>query len=239
MALAHSPLALGDALVREGIITTIQLKNALEKQRETGRSLGRVLVDLGFITEAMRMAVLQKTFNFEMIGLKKVKIDPAVLNMIPRVFAEKHGILPIRLEGGGTLVVAMEDPSDLVVIDAVKSQVGMNLKTYLATSDELAQTIRERYGGEAAEGSIPATAPVRRGLLYRVLAYCALPVLMFLPLAVLILLIVFHQGVQSSFYDWSKFDFGLYTLLGWGLWAVVLYELNALIFKDRREREEA
>ena len=42
---------IGQMLLEEGLITEQQLKIALGKQRETGHFLGRILVDLGYISE--------------------------------------------------------------------------------------------------------------------------------------------------------------------------------------------
>ncbi len=45
----------------------------------------------------------------------------------------------------------------------------------------------------------------------------------------------FQEALQSS----SMFDIGLYTLLGWGLWAVILFYINSLVFKPAQKKQEA
>jgi len=90
MAGAQTSLSLGDVLVRDGILTQAQLRTALQAQKSSSHSLGRVLVDTGLITEAMRMSILQKTFGFDLISLKSIKIDPLVISLIPSTFAIKH-----------------------------------------------------------------------------------------------------------------------------------------------------
>ena len=42
---------LGDLLIENGKITYNQLKEALEKQKTTGKRLGEILIDSGVITE--------------------------------------------------------------------------------------------------------------------------------------------------------------------------------------------
>ena len=44
-------LRFGDLLLERGIITREQFERSLTVQRETGKRLGRVLVELGYITE--------------------------------------------------------------------------------------------------------------------------------------------------------------------------------------------
>ena len=48
---ALKKIRLGDLLVQNGIITQVQLDQALANQKATGRKLGRTLVELGFIPE--------------------------------------------------------------------------------------------------------------------------------------------------------------------------------------------
>ena len=53
-------IRIGDLLVQNGIISEIQLQQALDKQRQSGLRLGRVLVDLGFVEEFHRLSVSQR-----------------------------------------------------------------------------------------------------------------------------------------------------------------------------------
>ncbi|MFH1823911.1 MAG: hypothetical protein ABH873_01630 [Candidatus Firestonebacteria bacterium] len=49
---------IGEILIREGLITSEQLKNAIEEQRRTGQRLGRVLIDKGYVKEDALLKVL-------------------------------------------------------------------------------------------------------------------------------------------------------------------------------------
>ena len=49
--LGRKKIRIGDALVRDGIITEEQLKKALEMQKGSGRKLGETLIDAGMVTE--------------------------------------------------------------------------------------------------------------------------------------------------------------------------------------------
>ena len=241
MAVSSSSLTFGDVLVRDGMITQAQLRRAVETQKNSDLSLGRLLVEMSFITEAMRIEVLQKSFGYDLINLDDVKADPVVGKLIPAGFAEKHLILPIRLAKGNTLVVAMEDPSDLVVIDAVKNQVGMTVKAYIAPSEDLAKRIRAlSEGSEEQPAEEKIALPRERGRLYRFARYTSFPVLLFAPFVGFILLLVLNGSFQSWLSSRSgEFDIFLYTVLLWGLWGVVLYEVNGLVFKtDEKKKAE-
>lgn len=236
MAIAGSTASLGELLIKEGAITAKQLSQALQAQKATSQSLGRVLVELGAITEATRTAVLHKSLGFELIQLKNLKIEPAVLSLIPPAFATKHKVLPIRQEGGNSLAIAMEDPSDLMVIDAIKNQTRLNIKAYLTTSEDLNEALKKFYSAAAAQVQ-EAGLSRPHGRLYAIVRYFAFPFLCFAPLMVFMVLLLFNSGFQKLLtYKTTKFDIGLYTMLGWGLWSIVIWELNGIIFKpDEKE----
>lgn len=240
MALAKTSLTLGDVLVREGIISPAQLQGAVRQQQKSAQSLGRILVDTGLITEAVRMAVLQKTFDFELIDLKKLKIDPLILNLIPAAFSDKHSVLPIRQEGSNVLVIAMEDPSDLLVVDAIKNQVGLNVKACLAPTADIREAIRTHYAGGMAEshGVEVAAKPKRR--VRKILGAVAFPIILFLPLLLFFLLAYLSDGFLNTVLGLTTdmWELSLYVVLSWGLWAILTYEANSLIFADNDEESE-
>ena len=44
-------IRLGDLLIQQGLLTDEQLKLALDEQKRSGRKLGRIFVDSGYVTE--------------------------------------------------------------------------------------------------------------------------------------------------------------------------------------------
>ena len=54
---------LGDIIVERGLITAVQLDQALEVQRESGGKLGEVLVELGFITRVGLAGVITEQWD--------------------------------------------------------------------------------------------------------------------------------------------------------------------------------
>ncbi|MCL5270780.1 MAG: hypothetical protein M1457_09595 [bacterium] len=248
MAITRSQPSLADYLVREGIISQAQLNEALENQRSTARSVGRILVDKGFITEGMRMTVLQKRFGYPLVRLKDTPIASEVLALIPYSFAEKHRVVPVRVEGK-TLVVAMEDPSDMLVVDAIENQVGLALETQVASQEDIRQVLDHYQTGVPAVTARHHLAPVwdHHPQLLKVLQPTAFPVLALAPLVVASILFFANTfGWQEKLAKWirdgviSGWDIGLYTALVWGLWAMVLFEINGLVFgeKEAKEKEE-
>jgi len=240
----RSQPTLGDYLVREGIISQSQLNRALEEQNATSRSIGRNLVDLGFITENTRMTILQKRFGFELLRLKDVKSDPMLFAMIPYSFAEKHRVVPIRQDEEHTLIVAMEDPSDILIVDAIKNQIGMRIKPVVASHEDI-QNVLDQYQTHSDAKALPAGAALEARLAYKILKNTAFPVLALAPLVFFFVALSFdiadtakmlRHALQEEII--TRWDLSLYIGLIWGLWTIILFEINGLIFgRDNHEEE--
>ena len=94
MATPKAPL-FGEQLIRQGLITKDQLRIALTEQRKSGKQLGRILVELGFLSEAVMRDALGQAFGRESIDLTSLVPDPDTLKKIPRDLARRFNVVPI------------------------------------------------------------------------------------------------------------------------------------------------
>jgi hypothetical protein len=62
-------IRLGDLLIQQGLLTEEQLKIALDEQKRTGRKLGRVFVESGYVTEAGISQALARQLRIPFIDL--------------------------------------------------------------------------------------------------------------------------------------------------------------------------
>lgn len=226
---------IGEMLLKEGLINESQLTNALKKQKLEEKSLPRILVELGYITEGVKMSFLKKLLGYEIVPLKEVEIDQIVLSCVPRAIAFKHCLIPIDLEKDA-LVVAMEDPSDIVLIDTLKTQVGRRIRPVIASLNEIEEALHQ-YPPSPEKPPEAMTKPLP--VWYRFLKYCSFPILCFFPLGCFIYFLINSQSFQNFLTKHTKFDIFLYTLLGWGMWALILYEINGLVFYSKEREIEA
>lgn len=88
-------LRMGETLVTQGLITLDQLRIGLKEQKATGLPIGRQLVALGFITEAVLRDQLANALGSQGIDLTQVVADPEALQLVPEEFARRHHLLPI------------------------------------------------------------------------------------------------------------------------------------------------
>lgn len=138
---------IGERLVAEKMISEDQLNVALQEKKVSGKLLGEVLVDLGFITEDALTAFLAKSAGFEVFDHKHTLIDGDALALMDKEMALKHQVLPVSINRE-ELVVAMADPYDIMAMDAVRRLVpkGLLIKTQVATPSILSEAIDAAYG---------------------------------------------------------------------------------------------
>jgi type IV pilus assembly protein PilB len=137
---------IAELLVRGGIVTREQLREALDKEKKNGSNLVQELVQLGFTTETNLTDFLAKQFGIEKVELDLGQIEDSVFNLLPAQIIQKHKILPVRLVGS-TLTVAMTDPTDLIAINEVKFITGYGVRVVLASSSAVKKILDQRFGG--------------------------------------------------------------------------------------------
>jgi type IV pilus assembly protein PilB len=135
---------LGDVLVEEGLITADQLVAATEEQQRVGRSLGRVLIDLGLVREPDLVSVLARQIGLEFVDLADYQIDPQAAGLVSDQVARRYRALPIGFDDG-RLVVAMSDPANVFALDDIRTITGMDVKPVVATAADIENAVR-KYG---------------------------------------------------------------------------------------------
>ncbi|MCS7233859.1 MAG: GspE/PulE family protein [Synergistetes bacterium] len=136
---------LGELLLEAGAITRSQLDKALEEQKKTGERLGVVLAKQGILTEKEIASVIAKQLNIPFVSIRKEKIDPKVLSLVPESFARRHVLIPIEIKNN-KLFVAMSDPLNVVAKDELSLLTGYDIEVAVASGSEIKQLIEELYG---------------------------------------------------------------------------------------------
>ncbi|MDR2637156.1 MAG: Flp pilus assembly complex ATPase component TadA [Zoogloeaceae bacterium] len=147
------PRRLGEALQAAGLISADQLHIALIEQEKRREALGRVLVELGFLSEATLRDALAENLGHAAIDLAQAAVDPAALALIPREMARRHCVLPLDYDAEGQrCVLAVADSHDLPGQDRLRAhlarQTGKNiaLASFLSGEAEIQEAIDRYYG---------------------------------------------------------------------------------------------
>ena len=157
MSEQRKKLRLGELLVQQGLITHDQLRIALTEQKTQNMPIGRLLVRLGFVTEAVIRDIMARTIGQESIDLTQVLVDAEALRLVPQEFARRHRLLPIAYDADqNLLIVAITEVFNVVALDQLRSTLGQNiqLKTVLAGQAQLDEFIDQFYGFELSVDGI-------------------------------------------------------------------------------------
>jgi len=143
---------LTEILINSKLITQEQLNEALEVQKKNGGKLSDIIVNLNFIKERELISVLSEGLGFPLIDLKRFKIDPEVIEIIPPRVARHYQIVPIS-KMGDSITLAMADPLNIFAIDHVEVLTGYKITPIVSSSQDIAQAIESSYP-EMATGMI-------------------------------------------------------------------------------------
>ena len=139
-----------DILINGNLVKKKDLDKALEIQKKSGGSLGKILTENSFISQKDLMVVMSRQLNIPPIDLSKYKIDKAILQLIPEKVARHYSILPIS-RIGNVLMIAMADPLNIFAIDEIKLLTNYNIEPIIATENDVKEAINNYYGGQVQE----------------------------------------------------------------------------------------
>jgi Type II secretion system (T2SS), protein E, N-terminal domain len=141
---------LGTLIFRAGLLDEVQLEDALREGMRTGRRLGEVLIERGWIQERELGRLLAGQKGLPFIEISASDVEPAALEMISEENAKLQVVLPLRHEGG-QLVVALADPSNELMLENLRRTLGASPKLVVAPYAELVKAIGDAYASPRPE----------------------------------------------------------------------------------------
>ena len=135
---------IGELLVREKLITPLQLQQAMQERRKSGGRLGHHLTKLGYVDENELTAFLSKQYGVPSINLAEFEIDAEVLKLVSKEVVVRHQVIPVN-RAGQSLIVAMADPSNIYAVDDLKFVTNLNIEVVVASEGAIAEAIEKYY----------------------------------------------------------------------------------------------
>ena len=136
---------LGDLLIQQGLLTDEQLKLSLDEQKRTGRKLGRVFVESGYVTEEGISQALARQLRIPFIDLKNFSPKPDLIKLLPEAPARRFRALVLEQLPDGRLQIGMSDPTDLQAYDEITRLVRREIDLAVVTESQLLALIDRVY----------------------------------------------------------------------------------------------
>ena len=137
--------SLGQVLLESKLISKQQLDQVLELQQAgDDRRLGTILIDEGWITAESLALALSIHLNLPHADLSRQSINPELTRIIPENVARRYQLIPIEISNG-SLVVVMEDPTDISVISEISALTGMSITPSVGVGLDIQSAIDLHY----------------------------------------------------------------------------------------------
>lgn len=144
---------LGEMLVDAHVLSQDKVEEAVKLQANSGKRLGAVLLENGYITETQLIDVLKIQLGIDFIDVNKETIDPSMASIVSKSIAEQYHVVPIKLEKD-KLILAMEDPLNFRALEAVKQITKYKVTPYIAYASAVERAILVLYENEGASIAI-------------------------------------------------------------------------------------
>jgi type IV pilus assembly protein PilB len=145
---------LGAMLVKAGKISPEQLEQALAIYKEKKGKFEQILVSLGAVTSEEEITqFVGKQLNMGTLRLSDVELNPEIVKLIPLDIARKFNVIAIS-KLGKNLIVAISDPNNIYVIDAIKFITGCAIQPVISPEKAIQKAIESYYRDESAISQI-------------------------------------------------------------------------------------
>lgn len=138
---------LGDILIERELITTAQLRQALDRQKETQEPLGQILIQLGFLHEAQLREVLSEQLGISFLTSDQLKprTDQRLKEILSANFAMTNLVLPLERTQHVLKVAATKVP-DIIFMDNLRKITGLDISIVLSAEGDIKRAIEAYYG---------------------------------------------------------------------------------------------
>lgn len=141
-----------DIIKRANLVSQGDLAKAMEFSSRDSIPLPLFLLRNKLVTEESLMKVLAEGLGgFEIVYPDRIEIDPSILASVPKDIVLQHRIIPIN-RVTNNLIIAVGDPTNLGLFDAISAKLGVKLRLKLA-SDLAIQNAMNRYYGATEEAA--------------------------------------------------------------------------------------
>ena len=146
----------GDVLFELEKVSRVDLDRANEVQRQTGQKLGRILIDLGTISEEDLRLAYGTLLQIPIWEKKKDDQYPLVENL-PKIFLVANRILPLRVHNGA-IDVAIADPSDLLLREAISLATQKQIQVFAGCEKDITASLAALFEGEVKDEAVETSA---------------------------------------------------------------------------------
>lgn len=143
-ASSRTKMTLGSRLKGAGVLTDAQLDLALREQKRSGKLLGEVLIELGFVSAEVITETLASDAQTEVVDVRTTHIDEDILKLVDYETAKRYKLIPLSVVDG-MLKAAFSDAFNVVAIDHLERETGYTINVVTAPEGHILDAIARHY----------------------------------------------------------------------------------------------
>jgi len=134
--------------LQRGLIDDEELRTAVNLQTESREKLGKLLVDLGYVSERDCLSVVSEHIRIPAITGADYPKVPVLDNSLSFRFMKQCRFVPVAIDGE-VLTLAMTDPQDGATLDSVQQATGLQTRALLGVESEIMDALERFYGSSS------------------------------------------------------------------------------------------
>jgi type IV pilus assembly protein PilB len=131
---------IGEILIEDGLLSKVQLEEALAYQKEKGGLLGTILIEKNFVTEESLVSALGKQFKIPYLPIKNYSINPDMAEMLSAEFCHENLVVAFDCDHK-KVYVAVADPMNEAAIEKIRTLTGRVPQVFLSRISEILNAI--------------------------------------------------------------------------------------------------
>ncbi len=136
-------------LHKRNLLNNRQVQELHHQQQSRKEPIIRLILERGWVAEDAIRDILRKELLVEEVSLAEFRVDPMVVELVPKSFCEREWVIPLKLDGS-RLLLAMADPLDMGLVDNLRFVSGLYVEPVMAGAAAIKAKIAEVYGAGGA-----------------------------------------------------------------------------------------
>ena len=137
-------------LKQDGKISEEQVNTLKEEAARSSRPLQEIILDKKLYDELSLIKAYSTYAEIPYVEVDPNTIPSETLAKIPERIARQYRAILFKIDEDGTQHLAMDDPDDVQAVNFIEKQIGINIRLYIATPENISVCL-ENYSGDVGE----------------------------------------------------------------------------------------
>lgn len=133
------------------LVPADRLDAAYTVAEKNKRPLAEVLVESDLISDDHLGHIIADELGYEFVDLDKVAIDKDVLEIVPKVMAQKQKVIVFSRNEKTGVKVAMVNPGNVTTINLIEKKTGQPVQVYYTTEENITSALKHYQKGIQSE----------------------------------------------------------------------------------------